>query len=104
MKKLAFVIVVACSCMFACSGNKKSETKDDAGTSAKADTIVVDYGTVSVDSIAPDSVQVSVADTAVEVVATPEGTQKKKVNDSEISTKRPQGKDETISERGVSEN
>ncbi len=71
MKKLAFVILVAFSFLYACSGKKK-DANENAQTPANADTIVIDYGTVNVDSISPDSAQVSVTDTSEVIIATPE--------------------------------
>ncbi len=71
MKKLAFLFAVVAGFMMAscsCGGNSEKKAEEAA---AAADTMVIDYGSVQVDSIAPDSVQVTVMDTAVEVVATP---------------------------------
>ena len=77
MKKIAFGLIVACGFLFACTG-KKSETKDTSKTTTSSnDTLVIDEGTVTVDSISPDSVQVNVADTAVDLIAVPENQKKK---------------------------
>ncbi|MDO5570494.1 MAG: hypothetical protein Q4F97_03390 [Bacteroidales bacterium] len=80
MKKLAlFVTVLLGISLLSCTG-KRQETKTEEATPAAAaapDTIVVDYGTVAIDSINPDSAAIVVQDTTVEVIAEPETKDKK---------------------------
>lgn len=79
MKKVALFLALAAGFALASCGGKKTETTPTAADSLAADTIVMDYGSVQVDSISPDSAEVTVMDTAVEMIAVPEGekTQKK---------------------------
>lgn len=74
MKKLVFLFAVVAGFALASCGGKKAEKTENA----TADTMVIDYGTVQVDSVSPDSVEVAVMDTAVEVIATPETEKPKK--------------------------
>jgi ABC-type glycerol-3-phosphate transport system substrate-binding protein len=67
MKKvILFLGLAAGLTLAACSGKSA-----DQNAAAGADTIVVDNGTVQVDSIAPDSAEVTVTDTAAVLVAEP---------------------------------
>ena len=79
MKKVAFVLFLASGiALISCSGKKTSADQvPTAADSAAADTIVVSYGAVQVDSIAPDSAQVTVSDTTLEMIAIPEESAKK---------------------------
>lgn len=78
MKKVAlFLALTAGFALASCSG-KKTETNPTAADSLAADTIVMDYGTVQVDSVSPDSAEVTVMDTAVEMIAVPEGEKMQK--------------------------
>lgn len=78
MKKVALFLALAAGFTLASCSGKKTETTPTAADSLAADTIVMDYGTVQVDSISPDSAQVTVSDTAVEMIAVPEGEKVKK--------------------------
>lgn len=63
MKNLVFFAAFLFVLALASCGNKKAETvATNAGDSTA---IVIDYGSVQVDSIAPDSVSVTVSDTTV---------------------------------------
>ena len=87
MKKVAlFLTIVAGIALSACSGSKDHKTTDDKTKSATedkkadtkdADTIVVEFGTVSVDSISPDSAAIVVQDTTVQMIAVPDEKEKK---------------------------
>jgi hypothetical protein len=67
MKKvILFLGLAAGLTLAACSGKSA-----DQNAAAGADTIVVDNGTVQVDSITPDSAEVTVTDTAAVLVAEP---------------------------------
>ena len=86
MKKVVlFLAIVAGIALSACGGKKadqKSTDKDAATTTTttndNTDTIVVDYGTVSLDSISPDSAAIVVQDTTVEITAVPVEKEQKK--------------------------
>ncbi|MEG1615658.1 MAG: hypothetical protein RR202_00715 [Bacteroidales bacterium] len=80
MKKVLLFGTFAVGLLLAACGGKKADadkTAADSAAMAAPDTIVMDYGTVEVDSVAPDSVQVAVTDTTVEMVAEPNKVEKK---------------------------
>ncbi|MEG0950005.1 MAG: hypothetical protein RR212_12865 [Bacteroidales bacterium] len=78
MKKVVLFLALAAGFALASCGGKKTETNPAATDSIPADTIVMDYGTVEVDSVSPDSAEVTVMDTAVEMIAEPEGAKANK--------------------------
>lgn len=72
MKKLVLFLGLAAGFALVACGGKKTEANSAAADSLNADTIVMDYGTVQVDSVSPDSAEVTVTDTTVEMVAEPD--------------------------------
>jgi hypothetical protein len=74
MKKLAFLVLILLGIFLISCSNKKKDVKTDVAEPAAVevpDTIVIGYGSVSVDSISPDSAAIVVQDTTVEIVAEP---------------------------------
>ncbi len=63
MKNLVFLAAFLFALAFTACKNKKADSATTTDTDSS--TLVIDYGSVQVDSISPDSAQVTVSDTTV---------------------------------------
>jgi hypothetical protein len=77
MKKAISLLILSVGfILFSCNSKKAQET-NESGEQNIVDTIVVNYGSVQVDSISPDSAEVAIQDTTLEIIAEPEKKKEK---------------------------